>query len=297
MRLLGNSHSRARMTRAELDDTRECGRFHNAVVGGEAFHQSLEPVLGGNRTQRVEASKAAECPLVGCEQVPHYVLDAAGEQIADARALLKDGAHPLRHNVWMPEGSTLACKLLKLVKEQNQTPAIGRRDSLGQLEREVEGAMRVLRRPAGRYRQFDRVAELALKLEHRGRLRRGQRRASKLACPAHDAPCGRAICDHRQDESLRKLGSVGDPEQVHARRVAPTPARPVKRSFADARFASSTRASQDQVRRPQQRCRDLSHVLLSADHLARWDRRIGREQVSAGLAHGSMLPPVTTISE
>src|ERR1700709_1060491 len=97
MCLLRDQHRGARVSVAELDDPFQRGWVNRAIVGGKALRQADAPLGCGDRAQLVEASEAAERSLAWGEQTSHDVFEAAGEQIADARALLEDRSHPLGH--------------------------------------------------------------------------------------------------------------------------------------------------------------------------------------------------------
>lgn len=47
----------------------------------KALPEALLPILPGDRAQLIEAAKATKCAVVRPEQVPHDVLDGAGEQM------------------------------------------------------------------------------------------------------------------------------------------------------------------------------------------------------------------------
>ena len=121
------------------------------------------------------------------------------------------------------------------------------RHTLGELEREIERALRILGGKARGQRELHPLPQLAHQLHDRPRLRRGQRRAARAPGPSQRAMCRRAVGDHGGRERLGKLGRVGDAEQVELRRVGAPARQASQRRLADARLPSAPRTSHDEV--------------------------------------------------
>src|SRR5207237_460814 len=151
----------------ELDDPLERRAVDRAVIRGEALAQPVRPIFACDWSQAVKSTEAAEGPMAGREQVTHHVLEAPGEQIADARAPLEYRSHPLGDGIWVAVRTPLAGHLLKLIEEQDQPFAIGGGHPLRKAQREVERPLRVLGGEAWSDCNLDRVVKLPLELEDR----------------------------------------------------------------------------------------------------------------------------------
>ena len=263
----------------------ERGLGDRAVVGREALREAAAPFLLGDRPQRVEAAEAAERPARRREQVAHHVLDAAGEQVRDGRGALEDRAHPVGHGVRVAVGAARGCQLLELVEEQDQPAPVGLRHLLGQLERQVECAVRVGGGESRRERQLHPLPQLADHADHGSRLRGGQRRSPGAARPSQRAVGGGAVGDHRGGERLRELRRVRDAEEVELRRVGAAAPGARQGRLADARLPRAARARHDQVGARLQPRGHLAHVVAPPDQLAGGYGGVRREEVAACLSH------------
>ena len=141
------------------------------------------------------------------------------------------------------------------------------------------------RRPARRDRQFDRLAQLALKLEDCGGLGGRQRAAAELPCAADDPPSRRAVADHGERQSFSELSGIRDPEEVKAGGVAAPSLRAPESCLADARLSRSSWTGHDHMGPAHEGGGDLLDVVTTPDHLTRRDRDVGRKEIAAGLAH------------
>jgi hypothetical protein len=213
------------------------------------------------------------------------VLDAAREQIAHRRAALEDRAHAVRDRVGVAVGAPGRADLLKLVEEQQQPALVGGGNALGQLERQVERSVGVLRGEPRRERDLDPLPQLTDQPHHRPRLGRRQRGAAGAAGAAQQPVRGRAVGDHGRRERLGQLGRVRHAEQVEAGHVgAPSP-RARQGRLADARLAGAARTRDDEVRAGLEPGGDLAHVVPAPDHLTGGDGRVRWEEVAARLSH------------
>ncbi len=285
VRLLGDPHRRARVCAAQLDDPVQGRLRDRAVVGREALRQPPPPLLLGDRPQRIEAAEAAERTARRGEQVAHHVLDAAGEEVRDGGRALEHGPHPVGDRVRVPVRPARRGDLLELVEEQDQAPPVGRGHSLGQLERQVQRALGVLRGEPRRQRQLDPLPQLADQADHRARLRGRERRAPGAPSPPQRAVGGGAVGDHRRRQRLRELRGVGDPEQVDLRRVGAAPPGARKGGLAHARLPRPPRSGDDQVGARLESRGNLAHVVAPPDQLTGRYGRVGREEVATRLSH------------
>jgi len=78
-------HGGARVTLAKVNQARERVVGNCGVVERQAAAQPIGPLLGRDRGELVEATKLAERPVGGREQVTHQMLDRAREQNAHTR--------------------------------------------------------------------------------------------------------------------------------------------------------------------------------------------------------------------
>ena len=232
MRLLRDPHGRARVAAAELDDARERGVRDGAAVLGEARRHAGAPLLGLDRAEGVEAPEAAEGPPARGEQVPHHVLDASREQVRDRRGALEDGAHAvgdrLRIAVRLPRGG----QLLELVEEEDQLLPVGHRHTLGELEREIERALRILGGKARGQRELHALPQLTHHLQHGARLRRGSAPRGPRYAPGAARGASRSDWRSRRPRSPRPAhrhprGGTGraSPCRRPAARAGPAPPR------------------------------------------------------------------------
>ena len=199
----------------------------------------------------------------------------------DVRAL-EDGAHAvgdgLRIAVRLPRGG----QLLELVEEEDQLLPVRHRHPLGQLEREVERALGILRGEPGVSASSTPSPSSPTIFSDRARLRRRQRRAARASRTPQCAVRRGAIGDHGGRERLGQLAGIREAEQVELRRVGAPAREPAERRLADARLAGAARPGHHQMRARLEPGGDLAHVVAAADQLSGRNRRIRREQVAAG---------------
>ena len=283
--LLRDEHRGARMAGAELDQAAEGRVGDPAAVHGVALDQPLPPRVRVDRPELVELAEAAEGAVARAEQVPHHVLHAAGEQVADARRALEDGAHALGDRIGVPVRLPLRGHLLELVEEEHEPLAVRLGHRLRQAQGRIEGLLRLLGRQARRQGDLHALAELLPQLQHRGGLRRRQRRAARLARGAHEAVGGRPVPDHLDRQRLRQLRGVPHAEEVHLRDVVPLGLAAREHRVADAGLARAPGSREPQVKPVLEPAGQLVHVPLAPDHLAGRDRLVGREELRACLSH------------
>ena len=223
VRLLGDPHGGARMALAELDHAHP-GERRAVSSQSSAAKRLASPTShsAGSMSRRGwKLPKPLKARLSGREQVPHQVLDAAGEEVAHALAALEDRAHPLGHGIRVAVGLALRRHLLELVDEQDHPLGVRLCHALGKSQRGVERLLRVPGRQPGRERQLDAVAQLALHLQRGARLGGRQRGPTDNRAPAAPARChAPRLVERRNGDGLRQLGGVADPEQVHPGHVA-----------------------------------------------------------------------------
>lgn len=289
VRLLSNAHGRARMLRSQFDDATERELIDRAVVGSKPLSKPSRPVFEGNRAQQMKSSEAAEGAVAWSKQITHHMFEAAGEQIADARAPLEYRAHTLCDGVGVAVRAPIAGDLLKLIEEQDQSMPVGLRHSVWQGQRQVERPLGVLGCEARSERDLDNLTELALEFEDRRTMCGTERGLAELPGSMNQPPNRRTIGNHGHSECLGKLDGVADPEQVKMNRVTTSPGEATDGGIADARLARSSRGGHDQIRSICKRGRDFCDVLRTSDHLACRDRRICWEKIATGLAHARSL--------
>src|SRR5665811_766099 len=91
------------------------------IRDSEACLQAVYPVFVRNRPEVVEAAELAEGRLARREEISHQMLDAAGEQQADAGAALEDCPHSFRQGVGISVWGVRAGDLLELIEEDHHS--------------------------------------------------------------------------------------------------------------------------------------------------------------------------------
>jgi hypothetical protein len=162
----------------------------------------------------VEGAELAERALGRGEEVTHEVLDAAGEQVADALGALENRTHPLGELTGVAVGVSSARDFLELIEEHHHGLAVRLRDPAREGERVVEITLRIARGQAGVEGDLELLPELSLRLDDRRHACGIRHQPPCAAGLMNDSPERGAVGDGLGDQHLGELGRGGDSKQV-----------------------------------------------------------------------------------
>ncbi len=232
----------------------------------------------------MKSAELMKCTIGGSEQVPHQVLEAAGEQEAHTGRALEDGSHPLRQAIGISVGLVRPANLLELVEEHNDLLVVRLGDPSRKRKGIVEVAFGIPRCEPRREGDLNLLPKLCLRLHHRRCVDRvGDQAASAPGLMNHPPQCG-TVRERQRNECLGELRRTGNPEQIDRHRVDATPFQAANGRIADTRLARAPRPRDHEIRAGGKRCGNLPHVDLAANHLAGRDRLIGGKEIAAPLA-------------